>query len=76
MQVKTETVPQNLLTQEERIATLTSRLDASARYVLLLPAVLIVLVLAVFPLLVSLYLSFANFKFVKGGFQINFSGFA
>ena len=74
MQAKTETVPQNLLTQEERIANFSSRLDASARYVLLLPAVIIVLVLAIFPLLVSLYLSFASFKFVKGGFSIDFVG--
>jgi multiple sugar transport system permease protein len=76
VQAKTETVPQSLLTQEERIANFTSRLDASARYVLLLPAVIIVLVLAVFPLLVSLYLSFSTFKFVKGGFAIDFVGFA
>jgi multiple sugar transport system permease protein len=55
-------------------ANLVSRLDASARYVLLLPAVIVVLALALFPLLVSLYLSFSTFKFVKGGFEINFVG--
>jgi multiple sugar transport system permease protein len=51
-----------------------SRLDASARYVLLLPAIVIVLVMAVFPLLVSLYLSFSRFRFVRGGFEVTFIG--
>lgn len=54
----------------------TSWLDNSARYVLILPAVLIVLVMAIFPLLVSLYLSFSRFKFVRGGFEITFIGLA
>ncbi len=76
MQAKTEITPQSLGGQEARVANFTSRLDASARYVLLLPAVIIVLVLAVFPLLVSLYLSFSSFKFVRGGFQIDFIGLA
>jgi len=51
-----------------------SWVDESARYLLIAPAILIVLVLAIFPLLVSLYLSFSRFKFVKGGFEINFIG--
>ncbi len=60
--------------QSVRLANISARLDASARYVLLLPAVIIVLVLAVFPLLVSLYLSFASLKFVRGGFEVSFVG--
>jgi ABC-type sugar transport system permease subunit len=51
-----------------------SWLDESARYVLILPAVVIVLVLSIFPLLVSLYLALSRFKFVKGGFEITFVG--
>jgi multiple sugar transport system permease protein len=51
-----------------------SWMDESARYFLIAPAVLIVLTLAIFPLLVSLYLSFSRFKFVKGGFEVNFIG--
>ncbi len=62
--------------QVSRIANFTSRLDASARYVLLLPTIVIVLVLSVFPLLVSLYLSFSVFKIVRGGFEIDFVGLA
>lgn len=50
-------------------------LDASASRVLIMPAVLIVLVFAVFPLIVSLYLSLSRFQFVRGGFTVNFIGF-
>ena len=57
------------------LARLVSRLDEGARYVLLVPGISVVLVMAIFPLLVSLYLSFSRFQFVKGGFQINFIGF-
>ena len=39
-----------------------------------MPAVLMVLALSIFPLIVSFYLSFSRFKFVKGGFEINFIG--
>ena len=39
-----------------------------------MPAVLVVLAMSIFPLLVSLYLSLARFKFVKGGFQLKFIG--
>jgi multiple sugar transport system permease protein len=40
------------------------------------PAVLVVLFLSIFPLVISLYLSLSRFKFVKGGFEINFVGLA
>jgi len=55
-------------------ARLSSRLEASSRHVLLMPAVLLVLVLSIFPLVVSLYLSFSRFQFVRGGFQVTFIG--
>ena len=42
----------------------------------IIPAVLVVLLLAIFPLIISLYLSLSRFKFVKGGFQITFVGLA
>ena len=44
--------------------------------IFILPAVLVVLLLAIFPLIVSLYLSLSRFKFVKGGFEIKFVGLA
>ena len=50
---------------------LSSRLMArSERYapaIFLMPTVLVVLFASVFPLIVSLYLSFSRFRFVKGG---------
>lgn len=55
---------------------LTTRAERLAGNVFLLPAVLVVLFLSIFPLIVSLYLSLARFKFVKGGFEIKFVGLA
>jgi multiple sugar transport system permease protein len=52
------------------------RLDNSPRTVLLLPAILIVLFLSVFPLIVSLFLSFARVTFARGGVNIDFVGFS
>ncbi|MCI0576529.1 MAG: sugar ABC transporter permease [Chloroflexi bacterium] len=48
--------------------------DRFASQLFLMPAVLLILFLTVFPLLVSLYLSLAQLKFVRGGFEINFVG--
>jgi len=42
--------------------------------VFLLPAVLIVLAMSIFPLIVSLYLSLSRFKLAKGGFTVDFIG--
>lgn len=42
--------------------------------VLLMPAVLIILFLSIFPLLVSLLISFTRIQFVPGGFEVNFVG--
>ncbi|MEO1444577.1 MAG: hypothetical protein AAFV33_29560, partial [Chloroflexota bacterium] len=44
--------------------------------VLLMPAILIILFLSIFPLFVSLFLSFSRIRFVRGGFEINFVGWA
>src|SRR5258708_1663164 len=49
-------------------------LGASARSTLLMPTVLIILFLSIFPLIVSVYLSVARFSFVPGGFDIRFIG--
>ncbi len=50
--------------------------DSTVRTTLLLPALLVVLFLSIFPLLVSLYLSFARVDFVRGGIVVKFVGFA
>ncbi|MBI1876686.1 MAG: ABC transporter permease subunit [Chloroflexi bacterium] len=44
--------------------------------VFIMPAVLVVLLLSVFPLVISLYMSLARLKFVPGGFEIGFVGLA
>ena len=44
--------------------------------VFVLPSVVVVLLFAVFPLLVSLYMSLTRFKFVKGGFEFKWVGLA
>ncbi len=55
---------------------LSARTEQMAGNVFILPAVLVVLFLSIFPLVVSLYLSLSRLKFVKGGFEINFVGLA
>ncbi len=48
--------------------------DVVARIVLILPGILIVLLLSIFPLIISLYLSVARVDFVKGGVQVQYVG--
>jgi multiple sugar transport system permease protein len=48
--------------------------DAIARIVLLMPGVLVVLLLSIFPLIISLALAFSTVQFVKGGVQVHFVG--
>ena len=49
-------------------------LDRYASSVFVMPAVLIVLVMSIFPLIVSLYLSLTRVKIAQGGFDIEFIG--
>jgi multiple sugar transport system permease protein len=56
-----------------RISQLLDRWAGSA---FIWPAVLVVLLLSIFPLIVSLYLSLSRLQFVPGGFQITFVGLA
>jgi len=62
--------------QASQFLRVTSRADRLASSVFIMPSVLVVLFLAIFPLLISLYLSLSRFKFVKGGFEIKFVGLA
>jgi multiple sugar transport system permease protein len=54
---------------------LARHLDDYAPAVFVMPAVLVVLAMSIFPLIISLYLSLSRFKFVRGGFDISFIGF-
>jgi multiple sugar transport system permease protein len=49
-------------------------LDRHAPAVFIMPAVLVVLAMSIFPLLLSLYLSLSRFRFVRGGFELKFIG--
>ncbi len=53
-----------------------SRHDNTARFVFLLPTVLIILFLSIFPLVSSLLLSLTRVNFVRGGLDIKFIGLA
>lgn len=52
------------------------RLWAEPSNVLLMPSVLIILFLSIFPLIASLMVSFSRIQFVRGGFEVNFVGLA
>ncbi|MBI3244512.1 MAG: sugar ABC transporter permease [Chloroflexi bacterium] len=58
------------------VTRIQARLDGIAISAFLMPAVLVVLFLSVFPLIVSLYISMARLTFAKGGFQLTFVGFS
>jgi multiple sugar transport system permease protein len=53
---------------------LSRRLDLHAPAVFIMPAVLVVLAMSIFPLLLSAYLSLSRFRFVRGGFELKFIG--
>jgi multiple sugar transport system permease protein len=61
------------LTWQNRIGTW---LDSASPSVLLMPTVLVILAFSIFPLLVSLYLSFSRFQLARGGFTTTFIGLA
>lgn len=66
--------------KEKTSFKLTSRLqnkaqtERGAKFTFIMPAVLALLCLSIFPLIVSLYLSLSRFKFAKGGFILEFIG--
>ncbi len=56
------------------IDKITAQLEAHAPAAFLLPAVLVVLLLAIFPLILSLYFSLVRLTFVPGGVNLSFVG--
>ena len=55
-------------------AGLAERFDRHAGRLMVLPAVLILLCFAIFPLIISAYLSLSRFAIAPGGFTLNFVG--
>lgn len=53
---------------------LADRLEQWSSATFLMPALLALLFLSIFPLIASLYLSLSRFKFAKGGFELEFIG--
>jgi multiple sugar transport system permease protein len=51
-----------------------AHLNDRSRYVLLLPALLVVLLLSVFPLLLSILTSLSKIEFVRGGIEVGYVG--
>jgi len=66
--------PQQGTVLKYRLSYLASRSERWAGKTFIVPAVLVVLFLSIFPLIVSLYLSFAHMRFFKGQLEINFVG--
>ena len=60
--------------QPSRLHTVLASADRLAGSVFIFPTVLALLLLSIFPLLASLYVSLARFKIAKGGFTLNFVG--
>lgn len=61
---------------QSQVRMLTSRAERWAGTTFVLPAVLVVLALSIFPLIVSVGLSLGRIRFVKGGFEYRFAGLA
>jgi multiple sugar transport system permease protein len=58
-----------------RLHAVESRSERLVQASFIWPALLVVLVLSIFPLIISLYLSLSHLEFVKGGFNVPFVGF-
>lgn len=59
---------------DARLHTVESRRERAVQASFIWPALLVVLLLSIFPLLISLYLSLSHLSFVPGGFDIRFVG--
>src|SRR4051812_13353243 len=57
-----------------QIHTRASRAERLVQASFIWPALLVVLLLSIFPLIISLYLSMTHLSFVPGGFEIRFIG--
>ena len=60
--------------QPSGLHTVIATVERAARSVFILPSVLALLFLSVFPLIASLYVSLARFNIAKGGFTLTFVG--
>ncbi len=61
--------------QPSRLHAISGTAERLAESVFLLPAILALLFLSIFPLIASLYVSLSRFRIAKGGFTLTFVGF-
>jgi multiple sugar transport system permease protein len=66
--------PESQEQEPSRLHTVIATAERRAGSIFLLPAVIALLFLSVFPLIASLYVSFARFKIAPGGFTLTFVG--
>lgn len=64
----------NIAKESRDRASFGAWLDAQTGRIMLLPAVLIILAFAIYPLIVSAYLSTVRFKIAPGGYKLTFVG--
>ena len=67
--------PASSAASPRRLHLVASQAERVANVAFIGPAVVVVLLFAIFPLIVSLYISFSRMNFVKGGVEINWIGF-
>lgn len=71
-----EGTPAQLVSAPHQVTRTESLRDRVSVASFILPAVLIILFLSIFPLLVSLFIALSRLQFVRGGIQFTFVGFA
>lgn len=67
---------ESALPLDQRLRGVIARTERLTENAFIMPAVLLVLFVSIFPLIISLYLSLSRLRFVPGGFAINFVGLA
>jgi multiple sugar transport system permease protein len=72
--IRPESPPAPAADATGRAVAIPAAMERLTRASFIWPALLVVLLLSIFPLLVSLYLSLSHLELVKGGFDINFIG--
>ena len=68
--------PESQESEPSRLHTVISHAERLAGSVFILPSVLALLFLSIFPLIASLYVSLTRFDIAKGGFKLTFVGLA
>src|SRR5688572_32519450 len=69
-----QTRRESRLDLQQLIRAVTEQLARGARFVFLMPAVLALLFLSVYPLIGSLYLRLTRFQLAPGGYRLRFVG--